>query len=374
MNPAGATSLWLMCAGWAVAHFFWQACLVAGALALANRLLSRSTARARYLCGWLALGLCMLLPVISFSRFLAHANAAEGSVATLVPAAPLFTAGPLTFRWVNGVVPMVGISMNEAQVRVAAVVFPMLAALWVAGSGVLLLRFRRGWSVWVRSADHAQSAPSAVCGILEEVAAVMRCAVPGCKASHLLESPVVMGVARPVVVVPMDFEERFPEAEQRALLAHELAHIQRGDPWRNALQCVLESLVFWHPAAVWVSRCVRHEREMAADEVAAGAAGGSLPLAHALHRLAEETVPPSRVALAANRGSLWLRVRALVGIHTAPPRWQPWRLAFVLATMPLCLLAAFHAHVASGRTPWAMPAAKPPPSKDRGGMFQAETR
>lgn len=373
MNPGGATSTGLMCAGWVVAHFFWQACLVAGALFVANRLLSRSTARARYLCGWLALGLCMLLPFISLVRFLAHANAAEGSVATLVPVAPLFTAGPLTFRWVNGVVPMVGISMNEAQVRVAALVLPLFAALWVAGSGLLLLRFRRGWSLWVRRAHHAESAPASVCRLLGEVAVAMGCAVPGCKASHLLESPVVMGVARPVVVVPMDFEKRFPEAEQRALLAHELAHIQRGDPWRNAVQCVLESLVFWHPAAVWISRCVRHEREMAADEVAAGAAGGSIPLARALHRLAEETVPPSRVALAANRGSLFLRVRALVS-EGAPPSWQPWRLAFVLATMPLCLLGAFHAHVASGRTPWATPAAKHASTKASSAIFQAETR
>ncbi len=51
--------------GWTLIHFVWQAVVVALLLAILLKLLQKSTANVRYIMGCLALGLIVLLPVIT---------------------------------------------------------------------------------------------------------------------------------------------------------------------------------------------------------------------------------------------------------------------------------------------------------------------
>ena len=52
--------------------------------------------------------------------------------------------------------------------------------------------------------------------------------------------PLVRGLVRPVIVLPTGLTE----TERRLALAHERAHIQRGDPWL-ALVPLAARVVFW---------------------------------------------------------------------------------------------------------------------------------
>ncbi len=88
--------------------------------------------------------------------------------------------------------------------------------------------------------------------------------------------PMVIGWARPVVLVPAALLTGLSESQLEAVLAHELAHIRRHDYLVNLLQNVLETLLFYHPAVWWTSEQVRSEREHCCDDLAAAACGGSL--------------------------------------------------------------------------------------------------
>lgn len=51
--------------------------------------------------------------------------------------------------------------------------------------------------------------------------------------------PAVLGAWRPRIVLPPDFELRWPDAQARLVLAHERAHIARGDTRTNLIVALL---------------------------------------------------------------------------------------------------------------------------------------
>lgn len=338
-NPA------LHCLGFVVFHFLWQGCIVAGALWLANRLLRRASSRSRYACAWLGLLLCLALPLVTWSRFMSGLNAESGTVQTLASSNISSVSPGLSLLVRDSLMPVVRLKLTEAQSSASLIVFPALAGTWFVASALMLWRFRRGWSLTVGRMHAAVPAETETLSMLESASRELGLRrTPLCKRSALIRSPIVAGVLNPVIVVPQGFEKNFPAEERRMLLAHELAHIARGDPWRNLVQCVLESLLFWHPAVIWISRCIRDEREACADEIATVACGEPIVLAHALTHLAEASAGEDCFSLGANRGSLLRRIRLLLS-HAFPPRLDMPRFVFALITMPLTLIAAFEAHV-----------------------------
>ncbi len=140
--------------------------------------------------------------------------------------------------------------------------------------------------------------------------------------------PLAAGILRPVVLLPPALLLQLAPDELDALIAHELAHLRRLDPLVNALQVVAEALLFFHPAAWWVSACVRREREFACDRLAARCTD-TVACARALAALAEGRLP--LLATAATGGPLMDRIHALLDLPR-PRRLSP-SLAAVLALM-----------------------------------------
>jgi len=69
-----------------------------------------------------------------------------------------------------------------------------------------------------------------------------------------LEAPAVIGWFRPVVFLPLTALTGLSEAQLRAVIAHELAHIKRLDSFVNAFQVFVETLLFYHPAVWWLEQ------------------------------------------------------------------------------------------------------------------------
>jgi hypothetical protein len=118
----------------------------------------------------------------------------------------------------------------------------------------------------------------------------------------------VAGERPAVLVVPRAFGEAYPQAEMRALLAHELAHIVRRDYSRNVLQLLAMSLLWWHPGAWLIYARIRHERECASDEHALRHTCSATSLARALFRLAEAPIAVEAVAVTAGSSGLADRI------------------------------------------------------------------
>jgi hypothetical protein len=115
---------------------------------------------------------------------------------------------------------------------------------------------------------------------------------------------------------------QLPSEQLEALLAHELAHIRRLDWLSNGVQCVIESLLFFHPGAWWLSRRIRQEREHACDDLAVAACGDAIALAEALAQLERHRHPSPRLVLAAHGGSLMQRITRLLSSTTPRARWR----------------------------------------------------
>src|SRR5688572_9975621 len=141
------------------------------------------------------------------------------------------------------------------------------------------------------------------------------------RAVRLLETsridvPAVIGVIRPVIVVPIGALTGLSAQHIEAILAHELAHIRRHDYLVNLLQAAVEALMFYHPAVWWMSKQIRLERENCCDDIAAAACGDRCVYASALAEL-EERRGPSLAMAASGDGDLLTRVRRLLML--APP-------------------------------------------------------
>ena len=132
--------------------------------------------------------------------------------------------------------------------------------------------------------------------------------------SMQLASPAVVGWFRPVVMLPMAALTGLTTQQLEAVIAHELAHVKRLDPFVNLFQIAAETLLFYHPAVWWMSRCVRAERENCCDDVAMEVCGNAVEYARALATMAEWQSAPA-MAMAANRSPLAERVARLLGAN-----------------------------------------------------------
>jgi uncharacterized protein (TIGR03435 family) len=131
--------------------------------------------------------------------------------------------------------------------------FPIaILGLWVCGFGVIALVRFKAW-LRVRAAVGASSH-------LEIPATVEVRSSPG-----LLE-PGVVGLLRPVLLLPAGITELLTKPQLEAVLTHEQCHIQRRDNLTAAIHMIVEALFWFHPLVWWIGARLVEERERACDE------------------------------------------------------------------------------------------------------------
>ncbi len=78
-------------------------------------------------------------------------------------------------------------------------------------------------------------------------------------------SPALVGALRPRIVLPHDFDTRFDARERELVLAHERAHLLRGDAQVNALIALLRCLNWFNPLFHFAASRLRIDQELACD-------------------------------------------------------------------------------------------------------------
>ena len=129
-----------------------------------------------------------------------------------------------------------------------------------------------------------------------------------------LATPATAGWWRPMVLLPDDWRS-WSESDLRAVLAHELAHIQRSDYIVGLIARLAVALHFYHPLVRWMAGRLQSQQELAADAVGARFAGGRGPYLAVLSRMAlrqdrEISWWPAR-AFSPARGTLIRRIKML---------------------------------------------------------------
>jgi bla regulator protein blaR1 len=85
--------------------------------------------------------------------------------------------------------------------------------------------------------------------------------------SDCVAAPMIVGAWRAQVVVPADFEARYPEEDRVLMLAHERAHLKRGDPIVNSVATVSLCLLWFNPLFHWGVGRFRFDQELACDAI-----------------------------------------------------------------------------------------------------------
>ncbi|RPJ57433.1 MAG: hypothetical protein EHM23_20585 [Acidobacteria bacterium] len=88
---------------------------------------------------------------------------------------------------------------------------------------------------------------------------------PEARISEEVDTPLVLGPRRPVVVLPATRFAALSPEEQRMALCHELLHLQRRDLWLAWIPALAERLFFFHPLAHLAVREYQLTREAACD-------------------------------------------------------------------------------------------------------------
>jgi bla regulator protein BlaR1 len=94
---------------------------------------------------------------------------------------------------------------------------------------------------------------------------IMGCGPDGVFSSDAIVGPMVIGAWRARVIVPTDFESRYTYEERRLMLAHERAHLERGDALVNVIAAVWLCLFWFNPLLYWALRRLHLDQELACD-------------------------------------------------------------------------------------------------------------
>ncbi|MDQ6828387.1 MAG: M56 family metallopeptidase [Gemmatimonadota bacterium] len=159
-------------------------------------------------------------------------------------------------------------------------------------------------------------------------------------ADHL-DSPVALGRAE--ICVPAPTFGGMSPAQQRSIIAHELAHLDRRDPAWIAIADCIAGLSAFQPLARLVARSLRRDAEFICDEEAVRGTGDPITLVESLITLAAEMDSASRdpIAVGYDGSPLVMRARRILNGEGArvPSPMRRLRLSVAIAALCAPLLA-----------------------------------
>ncbi len=228
----------------AVLDHLWQSTLLAVGVALLMVVFRRAGAGVRYGL-WFAASAKFLVPfaaLVVLGRLLAPAvrspaDAASGAVFIARAAQP--------FSQVYAATPAAHAAPHFDPALV-------VVAVWALGCGAVVLG-------WVIRGSRVRS--------------IVRSATPlpwpgpmPVLASSSLLEPGLVGLWRPVLLVPKTLPDHLAKPEIDAILAHEACHLRRRDNLTAAIHMLVETLFWFHPLVWWIGARLIEERERACDE------------------------------------------------------------------------------------------------------------
>ncbi|HEU4695042.1 MAG TPA: M56 family metallopeptidase [Vicinamibacterales bacterium] len=261
--------------------------------------------------------ICLLLPWVQGRQSAPSAPVSTDFSAVLigVPAnASTTVTQPVHWVGVIGTVLVVGIAIR---------------GLWIALGLVRLARLRTAGAIlpWQKEHDELQH----LLGTRAEIRYLVN-----------IGHPVTFGARRPVVLLPDSLRSQ-PLHVQRAVLSHELIHVQRRD-WTWLVAEEIVRAVFWFHPGMWslISR-VQLAREEVVDELAVLATGSRRGYIDALAAFADDT-PLAPAAAFARRRHLLRRMRLVSkGVPMSSTRiaWTCAAMALIVAVGGWYVIDAF---------------------------------
>jgi beta-lactamase regulating signal transducer with metallopeptidase domain len=370
---ASVENMWIL-AGWTMIHFLWLGTLVALAALISRWLLRRTSANVRYAVALTCLAILAAMPMaiaMWLHQYSPSAQVADqplrndpaSRVIELKDIEPTPLATPPTIA--KGDIP---ISVQSAQQPAPpsnitiAVPTPAIAApsttdplslavsainrsvqylpwLWLIGTpltftftatGLIGTRRLRRASRPITDGPIAET----LAHLADSLRLTCRVVVAVC---DRIAAPVLIGILRPIILLPPAALTGYSPEEIEMVLLHELAHVRRWDNLVNLLQRVVESLLFFHPAVWLISSWARREREACCDALVVARTDHPHAYAELLVALAAQMPrsvlfhPAASSAMAA--GPLHSRIRRILQLDDDPMLISGKSFAIVLASL-----------------------------------------
>jgi beta-lactamase regulating signal transducer with metallopeptidase domain len=340
----------------AVLDHLWQSTLFALAVALVTAALGKAPASFRHGL-WFA----------ASAKFLIPFAALEAVGRLLAPAAPRLGAAPDIHLIAQAAKPFSQSLPQVTALRAPAAIDPalVLLAIWALGFAVVLIAWRAPWAK-VRAA-------------LRSAAPLAWPAPMPVLASDAMLEPGLVGLWRPVLLVPATLFDHLGPPEIEAIVAHESCHLRRRDNLTATLQMLVEATFWFHPLVWWIGARMIEERERACDEAVVAAGHDRAAYVRGLLESCRLYLQSPLPCVAGASGSnLKTRVRRIMTAPTSKPVSSAVKAALLVAVacaiatpVTAGLLAAPMEHEASalatvGMTPLAPAPAAPTGAPARG--------
>jgi len=235
-----------------LANHLWQSTLFAGVVGLLTLAFRKNRAAVRYGL-WLAASLKFLIP---FSVLVGIGHQLTWHLSPEIAKPQVVSIVGQIGRPFSTEIPVADSTSTPRAAgakpsAVPSLVPVILFYVWLCGSGVVVLLWIRDW-FRVRSTLRAAT-PLPTTGI-----AVM--------SSQFALEPGIVGIFRPVLLLPEGIHDRLPAEQLKAILVHEQCHVRRCDNLAAAIHMIVETLFWFHPLVWWIERRLVDERERACDE------------------------------------------------------------------------------------------------------------
>jgi len=241
----------------------WQILVIFAVATLVSWLLRNGPARYRHTLWVVAMGACLIVPLLTISSFQTAVPPAQ--LVTHVSQTPVPSESEdLT---VNHVAPSRHKTFSLRTRDILLLTF--IYALFICGRSIRLARF------WRRQQRLRRSATDI--GVTSEIEAVaQRCrrlleiSEVSIGLSKQARVPSTVGARHPLIVLPDTFCTAADEAKLLSVIGHEMAHVKRRDFLSNLI-CELVALpISFHPLTFLIKRQIDRARELACDELVTG--------------------------------------------------------------------------------------------------------
>jgi len=283
-----------------ILNHLWQSTLCLGIAAALTLLLRPNGAAVRYRI-WLAASVKFLVPfaaIVWLGHALAPVRVTTIRSAAMPPAA--FAAQWVAAPFTAGAQPLQATTAPwPTAARIALSAGQAAAVVWALGVLLLAGHWWLRWRRLRRLVDEARPLP-------------FDAAVPIRMTATSLE-PGLMGILRPVLLVPAQLVERLSRRELDSIIAHELAHLRRRDNLTFAVHMLIEALFWFYPPIWWLGRRLLLERERACDEAVLSAGHDAQMYGESILKVCRFHLPASHGWVAGAAGSdLKTRIAAIL--------------------------------------------------------------
>lgn len=197
------------------------------------------------------------------------------------------------------------------DIRLFGIACVMLTAVWILISSALVMRLWFSHRQLFKLRLAAMPVRDSVQSCCHEVATELGTTAPEVLRSPLVASPFLIGIKHPAIMLPEDVSR----LELRAVLIHELAHLQRRDCFWLLLQRICTSIFWFQPLLHLVSRRMEATAEDVCDDYVVKHGGCRTAYANSLVEVATlstRPLAPVGVAMVSRRSILERRVHRIM--------------------------------------------------------------